>query len=322
MDLIFHGPNLLLEFNAGHQVPPFDYNGFAANLEFIEGPPTTLVPPSTHAPAPKVEPVPPFEMSINHPNRVQYYIYKIVQYIFCLDSVEWTPPPSPKFSPCDKVIVEANGRSGHFDNRGRPFASNCRLIFKGKPTDVVHISLFNNRLKAQSCRSVIEIVDGSLDAGHKKSLHKMCSPTIRHARNADGNFFPPQTFISTGSQIMVALRRPNTGSADYNDEFIDGAYMFHDGELNYYVQFRKFDVVVFFIEEQSGTLQPASLCDTDHYGLSSPSMGNVLGPGTEHLYWNIEGMLSCGHHFVPAANQSVIVTVYFGHQQKKNKMAI
>lgn len=89
--------------------------------------------------------------------------------------------------------------------------------------------MFNYRLKSQSCRSVIEIIDGSLD-GHKKSMHKMCSPIVRHARNADGNFLPPQTFISSGSQIMVVLRRSNSiAASDYNDEFIDGAYMFHDG---------------------------------------------------------------------------------------------
>lgn len=52
-----------------------------------------------------------------------------------------------------------------------------------------------------------------------------------------GNFVPPQTFVSTGSQIMIALRRfhgsgGGGGSANYdhNDEFIDGAYMFHDGQ--------------------------------------------------------------------------------------------
>lgn len=225
-ELIFQGPNLLLEFNAGYQVPPFAYNGFAANLEFIEGQATT-VSPQTAAP------------TRNHSGNHHRHAAAIPSPALT-DPVEWTPAP-PKFSPCDKIIIEANGRSGHFDTRGRPFAPNCRLIFKGRSTDVVHISLFNYRLKAQSCRSVIEIIDGALESSssnannQKKSLHKMCSPIIRHARDQDGNFVPPQTFVSTGSQIMIALRRfhgTGAGSSanyDHNDEFIDGAYMFHDG---------------------------------------------------------------------------------------------
>lgn len=38
---------------------------------------------------------------------------------------------------------------------------------------------------------------------------------------------------------MVALRRPNTagGVNDNNDEFIDGAYMFHDGKRTIYTTF-------------------------------------------------------------------------------------
>ncbi|CAO1435290.1 unnamed protein product [Diamesa tonsa] len=261
VDLIFAGPNLLLEFNSGHQIPPFHYNGFAASLEFIEGPPTTISPPSFTA----------IEYEAQRP-----------------EPLEWTTSP-PRFTACDQVITEINGRSGHFDTRGRTYAANCRLIFKGKPNDVVHISLFNYRLKSPSCRSVIEIIDVT-QSGHKKSLWKLCSPTTRKARNDNGVFILPQTFVSTGSQIIVVLRRAGP-QHDVNDiEFIDGAFMFHD-------------------EEQSGTLQPYSLCDTHHYGLSSPVFGSIESPGTEHLFWNIEGSLNCSHYFIPAANQSVTVTI-------------
>lgn len=243
-ELVFQGPNLLLEFNAGYQVTPFAYNGFAANLEFIEGQSTTIPPSQTVA-----------SSRNNNHNGNNHHRHGANSGAAAaaaaapppaLTDVDWTPAP-PKFSACDKIIIEANGRSGHFDTRGRPFAPNCRLIFKGKPTDVVHISLFNYRLKAQSCRSVIEIIDGALESvsssagNQKKSLHKMCSPIIRHARDQDGNFVPPQTFVSTGSQIMIALRRfhgsPSGSGAsaanyDHNDEFIDGAYLFHDGEYD------------------------------------------------------------------------------------------
>lgn len=137
---------------------------------------------------------------------------------------------------------------------------------------------------------------------HRRTLFKMCSPAVRHARMPTGKYASPQSYISSSSQLMVTLRRPLSsgplasnaggGSAkvDGEEDFIEGAYMFHD-------------------VQQAGTLQPDSLCDTDHYGLSSPADGQVHGPNAEHLYWNVEGSLRCAHNFVPAANQSVTVTV-------------
>lgn len=119
-ELIFSGPNLLLEFNSGYQVPPFDYNGFSATLSFIEGITTTLTPPTMSFEFEPIHAEAPADLA--------------------------TPPP--KFTPCDQVISEQHGgRSGHFDSRTRPFANSCRLIFKGKSNEVVHISIFNFRLK-------------------------------------------------------------------------------------------------------------------------------------------------------------------------------
>lgn len=57
----------------------------------------------------------------------------------------------------------------------------------------------------------------------------MCSPIVRYARDSKGEFLSPQTFISTGPQIMIALRRSQPANDQNDIEFIDGAYMFHDG---------------------------------------------------------------------------------------------
>jgi hypothetical protein len=68
-----------------------------------------------------------------------------------------------------------------------------------------------------------------IPTGQKKSLYKMCSPTVRKARNENGIFLIPQTFASSGPQITIILRRAGPPH-DVNDiEFIDGAYLFHDG---------------------------------------------------------------------------------------------
>lgn len=123
----------------------------------------------------------------------------------------------------------------------------------------------------------------------------------RKARNENGEFRKPETFISTGSQITIVLRRAGPANEQEDVEFIDGAYIFHD-------------------EEHSGTLQPLSLCDTYHYGLSSLPNGNIEGLGMEHLYWNIEGTLICSHNFVPGTNQSVTLTVCTWQLCRNEKM--
>lgn len=139
-DMMSTGPHLMLEFHSGDQVPPYDYNGFAATLDFADPVTTTTTSTTT-----TVAPVHPLTVSSS------------------AGVVHQQPPPHPKihhhgaldtfpgghskFTPCDMVITDSNGRSGHFDTRGRSFAPTCRFIFKGKPTDVVHISIFNYRLK-------------------------------------------------------------------------------------------------------------------------------------------------------------------------------
>lgn len=62
-------------------------------------------------------------------------------------------------------------------------------------------------------------------------------------------------------------------------------------------------------EQIDGTLRPLTLCDVDYYGLSSASTGQVKNPGTQDLYFNIERPLHCVQRFIPAANQSITLTV-------------
>lgn len=69
--------------------------------------------------------------------------------------------------------------------------------------------------------------------GTRKSLYKICSPAVRRARNSDSEFIAPLTFISSGSQIIIILKRSNSANAD--DEFVEGAFMFHDGRYRLYI---------------------------------------------------------------------------------------
>lgn len=269
----YAGPNLLLEFSSGPAQPPFNYNGFLLELRFEEGTEEAtsdrqqvVVPPD--------EPVQPLHSS--------------------------PPTSTAQRGNCDVTLHENESRSGHFDTRSHDWSQLCRFVFRGRPTDVVHVSLFNYKLRSRSCNTVIEIWDGvaggspsSTTNRRHKPMHKICSPQTRYARDHGGSFLEHQTFVSSGPSLTLAVRR-TAGSSRENSgkdlEFVDGAFLFHD-------------------EQTLGTLQPSTICDVSFYGLSSPAGGTVSNPGGQHLYWNVEGALRCTQQFVPAANQSVAVSV-------------
>lgn len=56
-------------------------------------------------------------------------------------------------------------------------------------------------------------------------------------------------------------------------------------------------------------MQPTGLCDVRYNGMSSPLAGVIDNPGSQQLYWNIDGPLSCKQQFVPAVNQSITIKI-------------
>ncbi|XP_044740957.1 uncharacterized protein LOC123302190 [Chrysoperla carnea] len=265
----YNGPNILIEFSSGPQVPPYNYNGFVANLEFIDA---TLTTESA--------------ITTNLHNKIDYSNIDETE-----NTVLGTYPTAvlvPKTT-CDVFISGNNSRSGHFDTRSKEYNPFCRIVFRGSPTDVIHLSMFNYRLKAPACRSVIEIYDGNVEDGIKP-FKKLCSPITKMARDSHGKFIEQQTFISKGNTFTLILRR-NAPSTNLEDvDYVDGAYLFHD-------------------EQIGGTLQPDKMCDVHYYGMSSPSVGTIDNPVDQHLFWNVNGQLKCVQQFIPAANQSITITI-------------
>ncbi|KAL1449029.1 hypothetical protein WDU94_000269 [Cyamophila willieti] len=175
---------------------------------------------------------------------------------------------------CEMIFFANMSRSGHFDSRSFQghWSINCTLIFIGLETDVVHISLFNYVLKAPSCHTFIEFYDAS------KPIRKICSPSQKNIndqkQHRQGGSNQQPLFTSTHSRMKISLiRAVHLVKENQDEEFIDGAYSFHDQRIY-------------------GTLQPDTLCN-----------GNTI------CFWNIDHRLICSSRFIPRTNQSVVLSI-------------
>ncbi|KAK6642510.1 hypothetical protein RUM43_004012 [Polyplax serrata] len=264
-DLEFGGPNLVLEFRSGPPVPPYGYNGFRASLSFYERP-HKIIPAS----------------SVNFSTHT-------TESNLLMDSTS-SPKSSSHKVGCDITFTGNVTRSGTFDSRSLNWSSSCLFTFLGRETDVVHVSIFNYFMRAASCQNTIEVYDGVFEE-NIKPIHKICSPVSKRSRDSStGRFIEQQSFVSTDNTFSIRFRRAYSSRNKDQVEFLDGAYLFHDEQID-------------------GTLRPLTLCDVDYYGLSSASTGQVKNPGTQDLYFNIERPLHCVQRFIPAANQSITLTI-------------
>ncbi|XP_071455053.1 uncharacterized protein [Hetaerina americana] len=275
----FSGPNVLIEFSSGPPIPPYDYNGFAARLEFTEipeEPPITEIPTSSST--------------------------KSAEPGLLMDETRTVPRRIPN-TICDYVYYGNITRSGQFDTRTKGWLQipanlgsssesapiTCKLVFYGKNSDIVHMSLFSFDLRAAACESSIEIFDGKLGK-NSKCVQKICSPLTRSAEDRQDNFSEHKSIVSTGNVLTIVFHR----GLDLIKEFLEGAFLFHDERLE-------------------GTLQPSTLCDVVYDGAKrrgkdmkkeGPFAEPVAGR-SHQLLWNVEGPLRCSQRFDLAKGQTI-----------------
>ncbi|XP_045481783.1 uncharacterized protein LOC123685937 isoform X1 [Harmonia axyridis] len=265
----YSSTNLLLEFSTGSQKPPFSFNGFVANLKFYLKNSTKVIP--------STEP-------------------SVITDVITTKSTTSTSTvatsrttPTTATSGCDIFISGNNSRYGYFDSREYEWYPICRLVFFGRSSDVVHISLFNYRLRAPSCRSVIEVIDSNVE-DKRNMIERICSPNTKQMREQADETTAQKTYLSTGNSIIITFRRNSNAASTSEAEFLSGAFYFHDEQL-------------------SGTMIPKTLCDVRYNGATSPLAGMIDSPGSQYLFKSLDGPLTCRQQFLPAPNQSVTIKV-------------
>lgn len=101
------------------------------------------------------------------------------------------------------------------------------------------IKTYFSQTRLQSCRSHIEILEGLHEFGGRgerdrsergdRALLRVCGPAVREARDPSGRFLIRQAVTSKGANLTILVRRATQQTPD-EEEFVDGAFAFHDGE--------------------------------------------------------------------------------------------
>lgn len=116
-----------------------------------------------------------------------------------------------------------------------------RFVFQ-LPFDVSHFFLKKAFLgaflssRASSCKSIIEILDGSLE-GRKTPIDKICSPQAKQIRDQTRRNLQQKSFLSTENSMVIIFRRPSAPLSTNEAEFVTGAYFFHDGKIIFHGTF-------------------------------------------------------------------------------------
>ncbi|OAD53289.1 hypothetical protein WN48_10482 [Eufriesea mexicana] len=166
--LTYSGQKMLVEFRSGPEVPPFDYNGFVASLNFIEittEAPTTVTMDSANR-MDTTKSINGAGYNVRSSNR----------------DLQDHRKDQGSSSGCDLEVNGEKVRAGHHDTRGKLKSTTCRLVLRGRDYDTGHVSLASYNLSAQDCQSSIEIFDGQPEGGmlgSAKSLERICSPAQR-----------------------------------------------------------------------------------------------------------------------------------------------
>ncbi|XP_046388657.1 uncharacterized protein LOC124157726 [Ischnura elegans] len=281
----YSGPSMLIEFRSGPSIPPYDYNGFTARLDFISASEDTSV---TDLPLG-------FSTSGEEPG-------------ILMDETRKFPKRIPN-TICDYVYYGNTTRSGLFDTRVKglhlPYMQGlssssgpvtCKLVFYGKSSDIVYMSLFSFDLRAPACESSIEVFDGK-QGKNSKCVQKICSPFTRKPEEQKGSFSEQKSIVSTGNVLTIVFHQ----AYDSSKEYIEGAFLFHDERLE-------------------GALQTSALCDvvydgTRRRGRNSKKEEPFAEPLAAHHFWrNVDGPLRCTQRFDVEKGQTITLKITAGER--------